>query len=71
MKQLDLLRVIATAARDSDLRWMLIRQGSAHEVWDLDGVRVIIPRHREVDGRTAGKIMRLLEDKLGPGWWRR
>ena len=71
MKRRDLLRVISSAARASGLRWTLLRQGSDHEIWDLDGLRVIVPRHREVHERTAGKIMRLLEDKLGQGWWRR
>lgn len=69
MKRLDLIRMIATAAHESDLRWKLLRQGSDHEVWDLDGLRVMVPRHREVNERTAGKIMKLLEDRLGPGWW--
>jgi hypothetical protein len=71
VKRLDLIRSIASTARATGLRWTLVRQGSGHEVWDIDGLRVIIPRHRELNERTAGQIMRLLEDKLGPDWWRR
>ena len=50
--------------------WRMLRQGASHEVWDLDGLRVTIPRHREVNEVTAGKILRLLEELLGPGWLR-
>jgi len=70
MKRVDLLRTIGAAARDAGLPWQMLRQGSDHEVWELDGLRVVIPRHREINERTAGKILRLLEDKLGQGWWR-
>lgn len=70
MKRLDLLRTIGEAARGAGLRWQLLRQGSDHEVWELDGLRVMVPRHREVNEQTAGKILRLLEDKFGAGWWR-
>ncbi len=70
MKRVDLIRSIVSAAGASGVRWTLVRQGSRHEVWDMDGVRVVIPRHREINERTAELIMRLVEDKLGPGWWR-
>jgi mRNA interferase HicA len=53
------------------LRWMLVRQGGDHEVWDLDGIRVLVPRHREVNERTALRIRELLEDRLGDRWWQR
>jgi hypothetical protein len=70
VKRADLLRIIGAAARDAGLRWQLVRQGSNHEVWRVDGLHFVIPRHREVNERTAREIMRLLEDKLGRGWWR-
>lgn len=67
MKRLDLIHAVSIAARDAGLLWVLLRQGASHEIWDLDGLRVTVPRHREIDDRTAGRIMRLLEDKLGAG----
>ena len=70
MKRLDLLRLIGTAARDAGLRWELRRQGSEHEIWDLDGVPVSVPRHQEVNDLTAMGIMKVLEPKLGAEWWR-
>ena len=71
MKRIDLLRSIARAARRAGMQWLLVRQGGDHEVWDLDGIRVTIPRHRDVNERTALRIRELLEDRLGDRWWQR
>lgn len=65
-----MLLTIGDAARGAGLPWQLLRQGADHEVWGLDGLRVVIPRHRELNERTAIGILRRLEDKLGTGWWR-
>ena len=64
MKRIHLLRRIGRAARAKGLDWSLIRQGSEHEVWDLEGVRVIIPRHREINEVTAVNILKVLQEKL-------
>lgn len=69
MKRVDLIRRIGVAARDASLSWSLVRQGSAHEVWDLGGRQVTIPRHREINEITARAIMRALEAELGERWW--
>jgi YcfA-like protein. len=70
MKRIALIRRIGIAARAADLTWGLVRQGSAHEVWRLDGRQITIPRHREINEVTARAIMRALEAELGDGWWR-
>jgi hypothetical protein len=71
VKRSDLTRRIRIAARAADLRWEVVRQGSAHEVWRLGGRQIAIPRHREINEVTATAIMRDLETELGDGWWRR
>jgi muconolactone delta-isomerase len=71
VKRSELIRRIRTAARSADLSWELVRQGSAHEVWRLDGRQITIPRHREINEVTATAIMRDVETELGDGWWRR
>jgi len=65
-----MLRLIGGAARSAGLEWLLVREGAGHEVWELDGIRVMVPRHREINERTALAILRVLEDRLGDRWWR-
>jgi mRNA interferase HicA len=35
----------------------LVRQGANHELWSLGGQRLTIPRHREINERTARGII--------------
>ena len=69
MKRRDLLQRVAIAARYRGLSWELVRQGSEHEVWALDGRRITIPRHREINERTARGIMQAFEEEFGDRWW--
>lgn len=34
-----------------------VRQGGGHEIWPLGGKRLMIPRHREINERTAEGIL--------------
>lgn len=70
MNRRDLVGTIARAAKEAGLRWQLLRDTGAHEIWSLDGQRLSIPRHREINEVTAREIMKDLEDKLGKDWWR-
>lgn len=70
MKRVDLLRLIARAARRSGREWRLLRDRGDHEIWSLDGIRVVIPRHREVNEMIARQILIKLEPRLGERWWR-
>ena len=38
-----------------DLRF--VRQGGNHEIWALGGERLVIPRHRDLNERTAEGII--------------
>jgi mRNA interferase HicA len=70
MKRADLVRRIGQAARDAGASWTMLRSTGAHDVWACDGLRVSIPRHREINEMTAIAIMRTLAEKLGDDWWR-
>jgi hypothetical protein len=70
MKRRALIQRIQEAASAKDLASFVVRQGSRHEFWDVGGVRLSIPRHRDINEWTAEAIMRDLEPVLGEGWWR-
>jgi len=38
--------------------------------WQVGGVLVSVPRHRDINEWTAEGIMRDLEPMLGKDWWR-
>jgi len=71
MKRRALIQRIQEAAAARGLACTLIRQGGRHEFWDVGGVRISIPRHRDINDWTAEAIMRDLGPVLGEGWWRR
>lgn len=70
MKRVELLRRIGKAAREAGIPWTRLRTTGSHDVWECDGMRIPIPRHREINERTARGILRDLEEKLGDDWWR-
>jgi len=69
VKRRDLVRLIADAARRRGMTWELVREGSAHEVWALDGRRITVPRHREIKEVTARAVLQAFEEELGTRWW--
>jgi hypothetical protein len=70
MKRRVLVQGILTAASSRGVVCSRIRQGSRHEFWEVGGLRVAIPRHREINEWTAEAIMKDLEPILGLDWWR-
>lgn len=48
------LREIAGEGR---LPLVKVRQGGRHELWQLGGARLVIPRHREINELTARGII--------------
>ncbi|KLO33372.1 hypothetical protein ABH37_00405 [Mycobacterium haemophilum] len=61
---------IEKAAKRAELKFMLLREGANHTIYDLDGVMIPIARHREFGQRYAETIYKQCETKLGRGWWR-
>lgn len=53
-----------------DLAWEKIREGGRHEIWQCGSTRISIPRHREINERTAEGICKDLEEEMGARWWR-
>jgi len=70
MKRRALIQRIQQAAGARGLTSFVVRQGSRHEFWDVGGVRLSIPRHRDINSWTGEAIMRDLEPVLGEGWRR-
>lgn len=71
-----IIKKLRQAAKQRGLDFYLLRQGSRHEVYCLDGLRICldglripIPRHNEVSERTTLDIINESEQKLGKGWW--
>lgn len=44
-----------------------VREGSNHEVWTIGSERLVIPRHREINGHTASGIIKQAEEVTGDG----
>jgi predicted RNA binding protein YcfA (HicA-like mRNA interferase family) len=40
------------------LRWTLERQGSRHEIWRRGDQTIAVPRHAEINERTAKSILK-------------
>lgn len=62
-----IIKKLRQAAKQRGLDFYLLRQGSRHEVYCLDGLRIPIPRHNEVSERTTLDIINESEQKLGKG----
>jgi predicted RNA binding protein YcfA (HicA-like mRNA interferase family) len=46
-----------------------LRNTGGHETFSLDGLRMVVPNHREIAQGTARSIMRQAAAKLGEEWW--
>lgn len=69
-KRRDVLNSIRLAAQERGLEWVEVREGARHTVYALDGLRIPVPRHREIDDQMARVIFRECEPKLGKDWLR-
>lgn len=47
-----------------------INREGKHTVYSLDGLMIPIPRHSEINERTARDILKECEQKLGKNWWK-
>ena len=52
MKRHDLARSLKS------LGWELEREGGNHSIWSKKGVRLSVPRHKEINELTAKGILR-------------
>jgi hypothetical protein len=65
-----LISKIEQAAKANGADWS-VREGGNHTVGLLNGQIVPIPRHREIEERTARSIFKQCENALGKEWWRK
>lgn len=69
-KRRDLLKTIKDAAEAAGLSFEESREGANHTVYNLDGLMIPIPRHREIANRMAEVIQKQAAAKLGKDWWK-
>lgn len=62
MKKRDLIKSLRATAQAADMDFDFVREGTNHEIWTIGGERLVIPRHREVNERTAQSILRKAEE---------
>jgi hypothetical protein len=70
VKRRDFLRQIRDAAEEAGVEWTRLRDRGGHEVWSCGGVRIPVPRHRDLNELTVQGTFKRLESVLGEGWWR-
>jgi hypothetical protein len=69
-KRSDIISKIQKAAKAAELKFLLVREGANHSIYELDGVTIPIARHREFGQQYAETVYKQCETKLGRGWWR-
>jgi len=69
MKRNALVRQIAKAAKARGLRFEESRSRK-HDIFDLDGLKLPIPQHKEIGEGLTDRIRKECEPKLGRRWWR-
>lgn len=62
MKKRDLIRELRKIAKANDVELEFIREGGSHEIWKLGDVQFSIPRHSEINERTAQSTIKKLEE---------
>lgn len=65
MKRRDLLQDLRQRAKAAGVSFDLVRNGARHDVFGLGGLMITVPRHREINERTAQGIVRSAISYLG------
>ena len=71
MRRTELLKKIATAAKDAGVEFDLVTEGKKHSKFECGGEPVTVPRHNEINEYTAEGILKGLDKVFGEGWWRK
>lgn len=69
-RQQEVLKKLRKAARSAGYTFEFSRSGGNHDIYDLDGVMIVVPRHRDINELTTVSIYRAAEAKLGEKWWK-
>lgn len=69
VKKRDLVKQLQTIAKTAGVELTFVREGGNHEIWALAGQRLVIPRHRDINERTAHGIIKKAKEVTGDGNW--
>lgn len=58
VKYRELIRRLRRIAAEQGHDLTFVREGSSHELWELAGERLVVPRHREINEMTARAIIK-------------
>lgn len=58
MKNGVLLQKLRKIAKDKGLTLTLLRHGANHDLYELGAVRLVVPRHPEINEITAHSILK-------------
>ena len=67
MKKRELMKRLRAIAAAAEVDMEFLREGANHELWSLGGQRLIIPRHREINERTAHGIIKTAQEMTRDG----
>lgn len=67
----EIIKRIKKTAKAQGMDFIERREGGKHTIYDLDGVMIPIPRHRDIPVNSTRDIYIEAEEKLGKGWWRK
>lgn len=62
MKKRNLIKQLRLIAKEAGVELVFIRQGGNHEIWRISDRRLVIPRHRDINERTAEGIVRRVRE---------
>jgi hypothetical protein len=68
-KRRDVIKTIRKAAKAANVE-VTESEGGRHTLMILDGLRIPVPRHKEIPDRDAQNIYKEAEPKLGEDWWK-
>ena len=64
MKRRALIKQLRLIAKEAGVELLFIRQGGNHEIWRISNRLLVIPRHRDINERTAEGIVRRVEEVI-------
>ena len=57
MKKREMMKRIRAIADSAGAELVFVLQGGSHEIWNLGGGRLVIPRHRNINEHTANGVL--------------
>ena len=64
MKKRALIKQLRPIPREAGVESLFIHQGGNHEIWRISNRLLVIPRHRDINERTAEGIVRRVEEVI-------